>query len=86
MHDTKPFKEKAAVLNVVVRNYMLSHDYKLKILVIFSKNTIFQKKIYVLIFVDMCGVEESVGLCDLNVTVSRPALATRHYTLCAVGQ
>ena len=30
---------------------------------------------------------ESVRLCDLNVTGSRPPLATRHnYTLCAVGQ
>ena len=28
--------------------------------------------------VDMCGVAESVRLSDLNVTGSRPPLATRH--------
>ena len=33
----------------------------------------------------MCGVEGKRRLCDLNVTSSSPALATRH-TLCAVGQ
>ena len=31
-----------------------------------------------LIFVDMCGVEGKRRLCDLNVTSSSPALATRH--------
>ena len=37
----------------------------------------------------MCGVEGERRLCDLNVTSSSPALATRHiytYTMCAVGQ
>ena len=29
-------------------------------------------------FVDMCGVEGKRRLCDLNVTSSSPALATRH--------
>ena len=29
-------------------------------------------------FVDMCGVEGKRRLCDLNVTCSSPALATRH--------
>ena len=28
--------------------------------------------------VDMCGVEGKRRLCDLNVTSSSPALATRH--------
>ena len=31
-----------------------------------------------LCFVDMCGVEGKRRLCDLNVTSSSPALATRH--------
>ena len=30
------------------------------------------------IHVDMCGVEGKRRLCDLNVTSSSPALATRH--------
>ena len=30
------------------------------------------------ITVDMCGVEGKRRLCDLNVTSSSPALATRH--------
>ena len=35
----------------------------------------------------MCGVEGKRRLCDLNVTSSSPALATRHnYMPCAVGQ
>ena len=35
----------------------------------------------------MCGVAAiSGGLCDLDVTGSRPQLATRHNTLCVVGQ
>ena len=29
-------------------------------------------------FVNMCGVEGKRRLCDLNVTSSSPALATRH--------
>ena len=29
-------------------------------------------------YVDMCGVEGKRRLCDLNVTSSSPALATRH--------
>ena len=37
-------------------------------------------------FVDMCGVKGKRRLCDLNVTSSSPALATRRYTLSAVGQ
>ena len=28
---------------------------------------------------------EGVGLSDLNVTSSRPSLATKYYSLCAVG-
>ena len=36
--------------------------------------------------IDMCGVEGKHRLCDLNVTSSSPPLATRHNTLCAVGQ
>ena len=32
----------------------------------------------ILSFVDMCGVEGKRRLCDLNVTSSSPALATRH--------
>ena len=32
--------------------------------------------------VDMCGVEGKRRLCDLNVTSSIPALATRQYALC----
>ena len=31
-------------------------------------------------------VEGKRRLCDLNVTSSSPALATKTYTLCAVGQ
>ena len=34
--------------------------------------------IYVNSFVDMRGVEGKCRLCDLNVTSSSPALATRH--------
>ena len=36
--------------------------------------------------VDMCDVEGKRQLCDINVTSSSPALATRHNTLCSVGQ
>ena len=32
----------------------------------------------VFVQLDMCGVEEKRRLCDLNVTSSNPALATRH--------
>ena len=31
-------------------------------------------------------LRESVGLCDLNVTGSRPPLSTKTQTLCAVDQ
>ena len=34
--------------------------------------------------VDMCGVEGKRRLCDLNVTSSSPALATRHILGCSV--
>ena len=33
----------------------------------------------------MCGIAAKRGICDLDVTGSRPLLVTRH-TLCAVGQ
>ena len=37
-----------------------------------------KKKLKRHLLVDMCGVEGKRRLCDLNVTSSSPALATRH--------
>ena len=47
-------------------------EYRREILCIYK---IIQDYIY---NVDMCGVEGKRRLCDLNVTSSSPALATRH--------
>ena len=55
-------------------------DHKM-ILMLHKNNTYIEK---VNKFVEMCGVEGKRRLCDL--TSSSPALATRHYQLCAVGQ
>ena len=47
-----------------------------KISKLFEKRDTTQRRIPHI--VDMCGVEGKRRLCDLNVTSSRPALATRH--------
>ena len=46
-----------------------------KIISFYIKMTIFK---IILRNIDMCGVEGKRRLCDLNVTSSSPALATRH--------
>ena len=38
----------------------------------------FCNRFYITVSVDMCGVEGKRRLCDLNVTSSCPALATKH--------
>ena len=45
-----------------------------------DKEMIIYMYVYIIthIIVDMCGVEGKRRLCDLNVTSSSPALATRH--------
>ena len=63
----------------------LNYDKLCDIKFILKKKTDYTLVYISMDHVDMCGVEGKRRLCDLNVTSSSPALATR-YTLCAVGQ